>query len=271
MGIVNVTPDSFFESSRHLSAGEAVASALAMVDSGADIIDIGGESTRPGALPVSSEEELRRTAAVISELRRQSDVFISIDTRKSEVAEKALDLGADLVNDISGLTADPDMGRLVARADAGVVLMHMSGTPETMQDNPAYEDVVVEIKDFMNSAVRRAEAIGISPDSIIVDPGIGFGKTAKHNLQILNRLHVLTELEKPILVGTSRKSFIGKVLDLAPQNRLWGTAATVVAAIFKGAHVIRVHDAKEMIQVSRMTDAIRCESDHSAWSDEVQS
>jgi dihydropteroate synthase len=271
MGIVNVTPDSFFEGSRRSSPGEAVASALAMVESGADIIDIGGESTRPGAFPVSSEEELRRTATVISELRRQSDVLISIDTRKSEVAERSLDLGADIVNDISSLTADPHIARLIARNNAGVVLMHMSGTPETMQDNPVYKDVVVEIKELMDAAVHRAEASGISPDSIIVDPGIGFGKTAKHNLQILNRLDTLSELEKPLLVGTSRKSFIGKVLDLAPKDRLWGTAATVVAAILKGAHIIRVHDATEMIQVSRMADAIRCESDRNAWSDEVRS
>jgi dihydropteroate synthase len=260
MGIVNVTPDSFFEDSRRIEPGEAVDHALAMVEAGADIIDIGGESTRPGAHPVSSEEELRRTTAVVIELRRQSDVLISIDTRKSKVAERALGLGADLVNDVSSLTADPNMAQLIARANAGVVLMHMSGRPQTMQNNPFYKDVVVEIKEFLDAAVHRAEASGISPESIMVDPGIGFGKTAKHNLQILNRLDVLTRLEKPLLVGTSRKSFIGKVLDLAPEDRLWGTAATVVAAIVKGAHVIRVHDAKEMTWVSRMADAIVNES-----------
>lgn len=260
MGIINVTPDSFFEDSRRLEPGEAVDRALAMVETGADIIDIGGESTRPGAHPVSIGEELRRTTEVVSELRRQSDVLISIDTRKSKVAERALELGADLVNDISGLTADPNMAQLIAEAHAGVVLMHMSGTPQTMQRSPFYQDVVAAIKEFMGAAIHRAESAGISPDSIMVDPGIGFGKTAKHNLQILNRLDAFAKLEKPLLVGTSRKSFIGKVLDLDPGDRLLGTAATVVAAIVRGAHVIRVHDAPEMTQVSRMADAILNES-----------
>ena len=260
MGIVNVTPDSFFDGSRQMEPEQAVEHALEMVETGADIIDIGGESTRPGARPVPIEEELRRTETVISELRRQSDVLISIDTRKSRVAERALDLGADLVNDISSLTADPAMAQIIAQANAGVVLMHMKGTPETMQKDPFYSDVIVEMKEFMETAVHQAEASGISPQSIIVDPGIGFGKAAEHNLQILNRLQALSCLEKPLLVGTSRKSFIGRVLDLPPEGRLWGTAATVVAAIINGAHIVRVHDTTEMVQVSRVADAILNES-----------
>jgi len=270
MGIVNVTPDSFFDDSRQLKPEQAVDHALEMVETGADIIDIGGESTRPGARPVPIEEELRRTETVVSELRRQSDVLISIDTRKSRVAERALDLGANLVNDISSLTADSAMAQTIAKADAGVVLMHMRGTPETMQKDPFYRDVIVEIKGFMETAVRQAEAAGISPQSIIVDPGIGFGKSAEHNLQILNRLQALSCLEKPLLVGTSRKSFIGRALDQPPEGRLWGTAATVVAAIINGAHIVRVHDTKEMVQVSRVADAILNESLRGIRDREVQ-
>ena len=262
MGIVNVTPDSFFDDGRQLKPEQAVDHALEMIETGADIIDIGGESTRPGARPVPIEEELRRTETVVSELRRQSDVLISIDTRKSRVAERALDLGVDLVNDISSFTADSAMAQTIAQADAGVVLTHMRGTPETMQNDPFYRDVIVEIKEFMETAVRQAEAAGISPQSIIVDPGIGFGKAADHNLQILNRLQALSCLKRPLLVGTSRKSFIGRVLDLPPEGRLWGTAATVVAAIINGAHIVRVHDIKEMVQVSRVADAILNESLH---------
>ncbi len=270
MGIVNVTPDSFFDGGRQMKPEQAVDLALEMVENGADVIDIGGESTRPGAHPVPIEEELRRTEKVVSELRRQSDVLISIDTRKSRVAERALDLGADLVNDISSLTADAAMAPLIARADAGVVLMHMRGTPETMQKDPFYDDVIVEIREFMETAVRQAEATGISPQSIIVDPGIGFGKTVEHNLQILNRLQALSCFEKPLLVGTSRKSFIGKVLDLPPEGRLWGTAATVMAAIINGAHIVRVHDTTEMVQISRVADSILNESVQGIRETEVQ-
>jgi dihydropteroate synthase len=206
---------------------------------------------------VTVAEELWRVQPVISELRRCTGVLISIDTRKAEVAEKAIELGADVVNDVSGLVSDPRIVPIVAREGAGLVLMHMKGTPEHMQDAPVYRDVVREVKAFLRSAIQRAEAGGVMPDSILVDPGIGFGKTGVHNLQILNRLELFASLEKPILIGTSRKSFIGRVLGIhSPEDRLYGTAATVAASVMRGAHVVRVHDVPEMIQVARSVDAI---------------
>jgi len=257
MGILNVTPDSFSDGGRYLDPAAAVARGRRLVADGAAIVDVGGESTRPGAQPVTVEEELRRVQPVISELRRRTGILISIDTRKAEVAEKAIELGADVVNDVSGLVSDPRIVPIVAREGAGLVLMHMKGTPEHMQDTPAYRDVVREVKAFLRSAIQRAEAGGVMPDSILVDPGIGFGKTGVHNLQILNRLELFASLEKPILIGTSRKSFIGRVLGIhSPEARLYGTAATVAASVMRGAHVVRVHDVPEMIQVARSVDAI---------------
>jgi dihydropteroate synthase len=256
MGVVNVTPDSFYRGSRRLDPDKAVERSLEMARAGADIIDVGGESTRPGAAPVTAEEELHRVEPVISELRRHTHSLISVDTRKAAVAEKALELGADIVNDVSGLVSDSRIAEIVAEAEAGLVLMHMKGTPEHMQEAPVYLDVVGEVTTFLDGAIQRAEASGVAPDSILVDPGIGFGKTATHNLQILNRLGLFASSGKPILIGTSRKTFIGKVLNLSAEDRLFGTAATVVASILHGAHVVRVHDVDEMIQVARMTDAV---------------
>lgn len=256
MAVINVTPDSFLPGSRRLDAGEAVETGLAMVDAGADIIDIGGESTRPGAHPVPVAEELRRVGPVIAGLRRHTDAWISVDTRRPAVAREALDLGADIVNDVSGLQGGPAIARQVARAEAGLVLMHMKGTPRTMQRHPTYEDVISEITEFLKGAIERAENAGVCTDSLVVDPGIGFGKTSEHNLQILNRIGLLGSLGKPVLVGTSRKSFIGNILDLPPESRMMGTAATVAAAILRGAHLVRVHDAAEMVQVARVADAI---------------
>jgi len=255
MGVVNVTRDSFFAGSRFPDAEQAVAGALEMTRAGADIIDIGGESTRPGAKPVPPEEELRRISPVISELAQRTDALISVDTRNPTTAEKALETGADLINDVSGLS-NPAIAGLVADAGAGVVLMHMKGAPEIMQEAPSYKDVIGEVRDFLARAAERAEAAGVAPDSIIVDPGIGFGKTVEHNLQILNRLSILSSLDKPIMVGTSRKSFLGHLLDLSPQDRLYGTAATVALSIVRGAHLVRVHDVVEMLQVARTTDAV---------------
>jgi dihydropteroate synthase len=209
---------------------------------------------------VTAEEELHRIGPVISELRRRTHILISIDTRKATVAEKAIELGADIVNDVSGLVSDSRIAEIVAQAGAGLVLMHMKGTPERMQEAPVYRDVVVEVKTFLAGATQQAEAAGVAPDSILVDPGIGFGKTAVHNLQVLNRLGLIASLGKPILIGTSRKTFIGRVLDLPPEDRLFGTAATVAASILRGAHVVRVHDVPEMIQVARMSDAVANES-----------
>ena len=259
MGVVNVTEDSFFAGSRFPDAAQAVACALEMVRAGADIIDIGGESTRPGAKPVPPDEELSRILPVISELARRTDALISVDTRNASTVEKVLQSGADLINDVSGLS-DPAMAELAADAGAGVVLMHMKGAPETMQESPSYEDVVLEVRDFLAHAADRAEAAGVAPESIILDPGIGFGKTLEHNLQILNRLSILSSLAKPILVGTSRKSFLGRLLGLPPQDRLHGTAATVAVSILRGAHLVRVHDVVEMGQVARTTDAVMNET-----------
>lgn len=256
MGVVNVTPDSFYEGSRFPEASEAIAAALALIAAGADIVDIGGESTRPGSAAVLAPEELNRVLPVVERLRPQTDVLISVDTRKAVVAEKALAAGADIVNDISAL-GDEAMAETVARAGAGVALMHMQGTPDTMQQSPVYGDVVGEVKSYLRDAVTRAEAGGVSPESILVDPGIGFGKTLPNNLELLANLDELFELDKPILVGTSRKSFIGRLLQNDSNDRAFGTAGSVAAAILNGACVVRVHDVREMADVARIADAVR--------------
>lgn len=257
MGVVNITPDSFYAGSRFPHSDQAVEVALEMVEKGATILDLGAESTRPGGAAVPVEEELSRLLPVLSKLRPRTDALISIDTRKSVVAGRALALGADVVNDVSGLSADENMAATIAAAEAGVVVMHMLGTPETMQTRPEYDDVVSEVVGALRSGSRRAISAGIARDSILVDPGIGFGKTVEHNLTLLNRLSELSELDIPILVGTSRKSFIGKLLSLPPENRIFGTAASVACAVLRGADVVRVHDVGEMGEVVRVADAIR--------------
>lgn len=257
MGVVNVTPDSFYPGSRYPDTREAIDVGLELIDAGADIADIGGESTRPGGQDVSSEDELARVLPVIEGIREHAgDALISIDTKKTTVAARAIEAGADIVNDVSAL-ADDGMPELVARTRAGVVLMHMQGTPETMQREPHYDDVVGEVLAFLKSAVARAERAGIGADSILVDPGIGFGKTLAHNLTLLRELETLTELGKPILVGTSRKSFIGRLLDNDADERAFGTAGSVAAAALNGASVVRVHDVADMSDVLRVVDAIR--------------
>ncbi|MGQ9882051.1 MAG: dihydropteroate synthase [Armatimonadota bacterium] len=257
MGILNVTPDSFYDGGRYAEHGSAVGRALQMVEEGADIIDIGGESTRPGSQPVSEEEELRRVLPVIEAVRARVDVPISIDTTKSRVAEQALQAGACMVNDISGLGFDPRMAEVVAQAGVLCCLMHIQGTPQTMQKNPQYTDVVRDISAYFQERLALAERAGIPRQNIWLDPGIGFGKTVEHNLQILRRLREFTAFGLPILIGTSRKSFIGKVLgDLPPEDRLEGTAATVAVAIMNGANVVRVHDVQVMVRVARMVDAV---------------
>jgi len=257
MGILNVTPDSFYDGGRYARAEAAVQRALQMVQDGADIVDIGGESTRPGSQPVPEEEELRRVLPVIEAVRGQVDVPISIDTTKSRVAERALQAGACMVNDISGLGFDPRMAEVVARHGALCCVMHIQGTPQTMQQNPQYEDVVRDISRYFEERLALAERAGILRENIWLDPGIGFGKTVEHNLEILRRLREFTAFGLPILIGTSRKSFIGKILgDLPPEERLEGTAATVAIAIMNGANAVRVHDVREMVRVARMTDAV---------------
>ena len=256
MGILNVTPDSFSDGGCYLDAERAINRAKTMVADGADIIDIGGESSRPGASPASIGEELARVLPVIEGLVNEIPVPISIDTCKSTVARSALEAGAHIVNDITALQADSEMTKVAVEMNAGVVLMHMQGNPRTMQCSAVYEDVVAEISSWLQQRIHEAETKGIPPDRIVIDPGIGFGKTAAHNLEILRRLDDFRSLNKPILIGTSRKSFIGKVLDVPVEDRVEGTAATVTWAIAHGADMIRVHDVKTMHRVARMTDAI---------------
>lgn len=252
-----MTPDSFSDGGLYLDPERALEYAHQMIDEGADLIDIGGESTRPGAEPVSAEEELSRILPPVKRLVEKLPVPISVDTYKADVAAVVLAEGADLINDVSALGFDPRMASVVADAGAGLVLMHMRGTPRTMQEDPRYDDVVVEVREYLQERIHLAEACGVHREAIVVDPGIGFGKRAEHNLTLLNRLAELRVLEKPILVGPSRKSFIGSILDLPVEERLEGTAAAVAAAIWQGAHIVRVHDVRAMVRVARMTDAIR--------------
>jgi dihydropteroate synthase len=258
MGILNVTRDSFSDGGLYFDKSEAIKRAFQMVEDGADIIDIGGESTRPGSEPITIEEELRRTIPVIEVLSKEVDVPISIDTYKSEVAKKALDAGASMVNDISGLRFDPEMSKVVSTYKVPVVIMHIKGTPKDMQQNPVYEALIPEITDYLRDCIILAIESGISEDKIIIDPGIGFGKTFNHNLEIINNLHEFTFLEKPILIGLSRKAFIGKILGDAPvTDRLEGTAAAVAISIMNGANIVRVHDVKEVVKVTKVADAIK--------------
>jgi len=256
MGVLNVTYDSFSDGGLFVEAEAAVEHAERMVAEGADIIDVGGESSRPGADPVPAEVEMDRVLPVIEKLAKRINVPISIDTYKSSVARCALGMGACMVNDISALRSDPDMAPVVAEARVPVVLMHMKGTPKDMQLDPHYDSLISEIISFLEDRIQAAVDAGISPSQIIVDPGIGFGKTVAHNLEIIRRLREFKCLGKPIMIGTSRKSFIGKVLDLPVGDRLEGTLATVAVAIANGADIVRVHDVKETARAARMTDAI---------------
>ena len=257
MGVLNITPDSFYDGGWHFDANKAIADGVAMAAAGADVIDIGGESTRPGAQAVTEEEELRRVLPVIHDLRKEISLPISIDTYKSAVARAALDDGADIVNDISALRFDPGMVSLIAQEKVPVVLMHMQGTPRTMQADPQYNDVVREVRDFLAAQLYEAMDAGVAPEAIVIDPGIGFGKTLEHNLQLLRGLAVLGALGHPVLVGVSRKNFIGKILNLEPAERLEGSLAAAVAAVLGGANMIRVHDVPETSRALRVADAMR--------------
>ena len=260
MGVLNITPDSFSDGGQFFSLDRAIAHAKQMIAEGADIIDIGGESTRPGSAFVSEEVELKRVIPVIEKLAEGTTVPISIDTTKSPVARAALAAGAEIVNDISGLRFDPLLADEVARAKAGLVLMHSRGTPKDMQQLPPVEDILSEVTSGLRKSVELAEARGVARASIAVDPGIGFGKTVSQNIELIAKLDQLAcEFAGfPILVGTSRKSFIGKLLENAPADqRRYGTIATVVASVLKGAHVVRVHDVKAAVEAVRVTDAIR--------------
>lgn len=247
MGILNTTPDSFSDGGQFHALDQAVARALQMEADGAGIIDIGGESTRPGAEPVTLEEELRRTIPVIRELSQKLKVPISIDTTKSEVARQALDAGAEIVNDISGLTFDPQMMDVCRDMDAGICLMHIQGTPQTMQQNPHYKDVVSEVSEFLQQQVDRCLMAGIAPERMCVDPGIGFGKTADHNLQLLKAIPRLqTELQRPVLIGHSRKRFLSKILGRSVEDRESGTVGVSIALAQLGVDILRIHDVRSV-------------------------
>ena len=256
MGILNITPDSFFDGGTHFRENDAVKHGLKMAAEGADIIDVGGESTRPFSDPLPLDEELRRVIPVIKTLAQEIDIPISIDTYKREVASQAIEAGATMVNDISALKFDPAMGQLVADAGVPIVLMHMKGTPKNMQTNPAYKDLFAEIIDFLRKAIEQAISSGIKRDFIIIDPGIGFGKSFEDNLKIINNLQTFSSLGQPLLVGTSNKAFIGHVLGLSGESRESGTMATVAASVLNGANIVRVHNVKATKETVTMIDAI---------------
>jgi len=255
MGILNVTSDSFSDGGVFVDPDAAVNHALEMIAQGADIIDVGGESTRPGADPVSSEDEIRRTVPVIARIRERSALPISIDTTKSDVARLALEAGADIINDISAFESDPKMAGLAAESGAGVILMHMKGTPKTMQSNPDYGNVIEEVCDYLTSRIDAAIQHGVARDRIVIDPGIGFGKTLGHNLALLRALPALAGCGYPLLIGASRKSFIGQLTGRkAPKDRRAGSLGTAAWAVANGAHILRVHDVLDTCDVCRMLD-----------------
>lgn len=256
MGVLNVTPDSFFDGGKYSTTEEAVRHALYMIDEGADIIDVGGESTRPFSKPVSVEEELKRVIPVIEGIRKTSYIPISIDTSKEKVAKEACNAGADIVNDISGMSFDKNMADTVCNAGAQIVIMHIKGTPEDMQNNPYYENVVSEICEFFKERISFANKHGIENDCIILDPGIGFGKRVSDNLAIIKNLKVFKEFKMPILIGTSMKSFIGHVTNSPLNERMEGTLASIAISIWNGADIVRVHDVKSARKTVQLVNAI---------------
>jgi dihydropteroate synthase len=261
MGILNVTPDSFSDGGLFFNRGKAVDHGKKMVEEGADIIDIGGESTRPGSKPLELEEELRRVVPVIESLAKKIDVPISIDTYKSAVARRAIEAGAEIINDISGLRFDPILAQVAAKEDVPIILMHIRGTPETMQKNVHYESLFSEIIQYLKESIQKAESAGVDPNHIIIDPGIGFGKTIEDNLLIIKNLYEFRVLGKPILLGTSRKSFIGKILNAEPEDRLEGTLSSIAIGVLNGAHIVRSHDVLQTKKAIAMADAIRMVGD----------
>jgi len=256
MGVINITPDSFSDGGLYFDQDKAVERGLQLREEGSDIIDIGGESSRPGSESISQEEELRRVIPVISALREKTESLISIDTTKSEVARAALDAGANIINDISSFNSDPKMLSLAAQYDVPVILMHMKGKPKTMQVNPFYKDLLLEVKSFLKKKLEVAQMAGIKKEKIIIDPGIGFGKRFEDNLVLINNLHFFEELDCPILIGISRKSFIGKILGSPPQERLEGTIASAILSIVHGAHILRVHDVASVKRAVLVAEAI---------------
>jgi dihydropteroate synthase len=256
MGVLNVTPDSFSDGGLYLEPQRAIEHGLRMAEEGADIIDVGGESSRPGSDPAPLDEELKRVIPVIEGLASRLEIPLSVDTYKSQVAERAIEAGAQMINDISGLRFDPQVPAVAARFDTPLIIMHIKGSPKTMQQNPSYEDLMGEIIAYLREGIEKAERGGVDPHQVIVDPGIGFGKRVQDNLVIINRLDELNTLGRPLLIGTSRKSFIGALLGAEVHQRGVGTLATVAVSVLKGAHIVRVHDVAPMKQAVDMVDAI---------------
>jgi dihydropteroate synthase len=256
MGVLNVTPDSFSDGGNFFKWDNALRQGMKMVGEGADIIDVGGESTRPGSDPLTLKEELSRVIPVIESLSQKTDVPVSIDTYKAEVARRALDAGAQMINDISALRFDPEMKNIAREYEVPIVLMHIKGTPKDMQQNPYYEDVIAEISRYLEESINIAQKAGIEKNKIIIDPGIGFGKRLEDNLNILKNLKKFSILECPVLIGCSRKSFIGRILDLPVEERLEGSLAALAVAVVNGANIVRVHDVKESRRVVKLVDAI---------------
>jgi dihydropteroate synthase len=257
MGIINLSPDSFYAGNRCATVEDAVRHAENMVEEGAHVLDVGAESTRPGSQAIGEETELKRLAPVISALAKRVPVPVSVDTSKPAVADRVLQEGARIINDVTGLQNHPEMSRIIARHGAGVVVMHMQGVPETMQDNPQYGDVVEDVLEFLRLSVETAGSAGIASRSIAVDPGIGFGKTLEHNLKLIGSLRRFKVLDKPVLIGVSRKSFIGRILDLDAEERLEGSLAAGVAGVINGADILRVHDVRATVRAVRIAHAIR--------------
>lgn len=260
MGIVNVTPDSFSDGGRYVTVDQAVERAMALISQGADILDLGAESTRPGATPVGEQEEMDRVLPVLHEVMKRTAVPISVDTMKSRVAREALEAGASIINDVTALRFDPDMAAVVAQFGAGVVMMHMQGMPMTMQEAPRYDSVVSDVRKFFVERIAAAERAGIVKSQMMLDPGFGFGKLLLHNLELLGQLSSFDQLDCPVLVGLSRKAFLGKILDRPVQDREWGTAAAVALAVDRGASIIRVHDVASMKDVVKVAAAVRVAS-----------
>lgn len=256
MGVLNVTPDSFSDGGEFFEPDRAVERALAIEKAGADILDVGGESTRPGSEGVSADEELARVQPVLKALKGRLKIPISIDTRKAAVAENAIALDAQIINDVTGLKADPALAKVAALHRIPIILMHMRGEPRTMQKAPFVRNVVRDVMTGLRRSIGIARRAGVPKSQIIVDPGIGFGKSFKQNYELIARLPEFRRLSCPILIGTSRKTFLGHTLEKPPEERIWGTAATVAASILAGVHIVRVHDVEEMVQVVRVTDEI---------------
>jgi dihydropteroate synthase len=259
MGVINVTPDSFSDGGRHLDRPQAIAHGRRLAGEGADLLDIGGESSRPGSVPVEEAEELRRVLPVVEALAGETPCLISVDTTKSGVARRALEAGAHIINDVSAMTFDPAMASVAAGHGAGVVLMHMQGAPATMQQNPTYQDVADEVRAYLRRRVEAAQQAGLPWSCVAVDPGFGFGKTVEHNVRLLVELHVLAALGRPVVAGLSRKSFLGHLTGRAVSERQPASLAAMACAILQGAHIIRAHDVKESCDVARIVDMYKRE------------